>query len=199
MSDERSQVAEEIRRLREAARATPIEERTPDKLAPRAREPQRPEAPLAPTIPEPPALPVHPDGSAVNQVWDLRPAISAPGPWRRLAQFVRRLMNPVIEAQTTFNSRQVQLDNQMLEYLDARFEATHRHYDAVLGLYGRHLQDVDKRHVILQEELVAHVHDLVRRIDLALSLGERTRVGLEAALRALRARLAELEERLGRE
>jgi len=186
MSDERYRVAEEIRRLREASHAAPIKEPRPPTPAPTL------------TVPEPPALPAHPDGAAVNQLWDLRAVASPPGRWQRLARFVRRLIDPVVEAQTAFNSRQVQLDNQILEYLDARFEATHRHYDAVLGFYGRHLQDVDKRHVILQEELVAHVHDLVRRIDLALSLGERTRVGLEATLRGVRARLAEVEERLGR-
>ena len=40
--------------------------------------------------------------------------------------------------------------------------ATHRHYDEVLGLHGRHMGEIDERHLILQEELVTHVHDLVQ-------------------------------------
>jgi hypothetical protein len=98
-----------------------------------------------------------------------------------------------LDAQVSFNARQVQLDNELLAYIDARLEATHRHYDAVLGGYGRHMEDIDKRHLILQEELVAHVHDLVKRIDLVLSESERGRLSLEFALRDLRARL---EQRL---
>jgi hypothetical protein len=93
----------------------------------------------------------------------------------------------------------VQFDNAILDYIDARSEATHRHYDAVLGGVGRHLGEVDERHMILQEELVAHVHDLVKRVDLVLAEGERGRVSAEHALRDLRERLRLLEERLHRE
>ena len=42
--------------------------------------------------------------------------------------------------------------------------------------------EIDERHLILQEELVAHVHDLVKRIDLVLAESERGRLGLEFAL-----------------
>jgi hypothetical protein len=59
--------------------------------------------------------------------------------------------------------------------------------------------EIDERHLILQEELVAHVHDLVKRIDLVLSTAERGRLSLEFALRDVRTRLARLEERLRRE
>jgi hypothetical protein len=52
--------------------------------------------------------------------------------------------------------------------------------------------------MILQEELVSHVHDLVRRIDLVLGEGEKGRLAQEHALREIRARLLRLEERLGR-
>jgi hypothetical protein len=97
-----------------------------------------------------------------------------------------------------FNARQVQLDNEILAYLEARFAATHRHYDAVLGMIGRHLADVDERHLILQEELVAHVHDLIQRIDLVLAEVERGRASAESALRDVRASLRLLEERLPR-
>ena len=79
-----------------------------------------------------------------------------------------------------------------------RLHETHRHYDAVLGLTARHMAEIDERHLILQEELVAHVHDLVKRIDLVLGEGEKGRLSLESALRDLRTRLQQLEERLAR-
>ena len=84
----------------------------------------------------------------------------------------------------------------MLFRSDARLEATHRHYDEVLGLHGRHMGEIDERHLILQEELVTHVHDLVRRIDLVLAEAERGRLGLERDLRDVRDRARQLEERL---
>src|SRR5262249_61247479 len=97
------------------------------------------------------------------------------------------------EAQVAFNSRQVQLDNELLAYLQARVEATHRHYDAVLGGVGRHLGEIDERHLILQEELVAHVQDLLKRIDLVLAAGGRQGRGLELALQSVEARGGEVE------
>ena len=51
----------------------------------------------------------------------------------------------------------------------------------MLGIHGRHMGEIDERHLILQEELVAHVHDLVKRIDLVLAESERGRLGLEFA------------------
>ena len=52
--------------------------------------------------------------------------------------------------------------------------------------------------MILQEELVAHVHDLVKRIDLVLGESERGRVSAAHALLDLRERVKSLEERLTR-
>lgn len=92
-----------------------------------------------------------------------------------------------------WNARQVQLDNEILEYIDSRFHATHTHYDSVLGIHGKRMQEIDERHLILQEELVSHVHDLVRRIDLVLSQAERENLGLEVTLRAVRRRVEALE------
>ena len=83
-----------------------------------------------------------------------------------------------------------------LERYDARVRETHRHYDAILGIHGRHMGEIDERHLILQEELVRHVHDLVKRIDIVLGEAEKGRVSLEFALRDLRARIQKLEERL---
>jgi hypothetical protein len=97
-----------------------------------------------------------------------------------------------------FNSRQVQLDNQLLEYVEARLSATHRHYDEVLGQYGQHIADANERHLLLQRELIVHVHDLVKRIDLVLSESERGRLSLDTGLREVRTRLLALEERVRR-
>jgi hypothetical protein len=132
----------------------------------------------------------------VNAFWEARPAAVSGGLRGWVARLLHRLLAPWHDAQVNFNARQVQLDNALLHYLDRRFAATHRHYDAILGAHGRRLQEVDERHVILQEELVAHVHDLVRRIDLVLSEAERGRLGLESELRSLRERARALEERL---
>ena len=114
---------------------------------------------------------------------------------RLLTRGLGRLLARLIDRQEAFNSRQVQFDNALLDYIDARLEATHRHYDAMLGIHGRHMGEIDERHLILQEELVAHVHDLVKRIDLVLASRSAGRLGLELALRDVRARLLRLEER----
>ncbi len=198
MSDERAKVAEELRRIREGVRGRALLERKPADVMPAPAPFRTSPAPVPEPPPEAaPAIP-RPDGTAVNGLWDLA-RIEAPGGVKGvLVRVLRRLLAPTLEAQVAFNSRQVQLDNELLAYVDARIDATHRHYDAVLGIHGRHMEDVDERHLILQEEVVAHVHDLVRRIDLVLSEAERGRLSLEFALREVRERLARIEERLAR-
>lgn len=196
MTTEREHVADELREVRDAAAEGDLRERSPAEVLPPPPALRAPEA--VPREPEPaPERPVpRPDGSAVNALWDVAQAPAPPGPLGLLARFVRRLLAPVVDAQVAFNSKQVQLDNETLAYIDARLDATHHHYDAVLGIHGRHMQEIDERHLILQEDLVAHVHDLVRRIDLVLAEAERGRLSLEFALRDIRSRLARLEERL---
>jgi hypothetical protein len=196
-ADERGRIAAELERVREAARGDAPHVRTPDALLPPARPIAA--APAAEPLPVREAsktAPPHPDNTAVNQLWALPIAHPPRGLSGRLFAFLRRVLAPLLDAQTAFNSKQVQLDNQILEYVDARFDGTHRHYDRILGDYGRHIADIDKRHMILQGELVAHVHDLVQRIDLVLAQAEGGRVSLDASLRDLRARLSELEKRL---
>ncbi len=192
---ERERIADELRRIREAARegahGEPRPPRLPDPVPARTPEAVRMESP-APPSPAPP----RPDNAGVNASWRIRDAPAAGGLRGRLARAVRALLGPTLEAQETFNSRQVQLDNELLAYIDARLQATHRHYDDVLGIHGRHMGEIDERHLILQEELVAHVHDLVRRVDLVLAEGERGRLGLEFALKDLRARVERVEEKL---
>jgi hypothetical protein len=191
----RQRAAEELRRIRESVReAALLEPRGGVLPQPRPVTPATAAAP-APVAAGSPAPPRRPDNSAVNASWAVRPEPSR-GLWGLLTRLLLRFLGPSLEAQQAWNSRQVQLDNEILEYIDARADATHRHYDGVLGLHGRRMSEIDERHLILQEELVAHVHDLVKRIDLVLGESERGRLGLESALRDLRHRLQALEERL---
>lgn len=191
MSDERERVAEELRRIRDGVRERSLLAETPGLPAARPVRPPEAVPPLAGAAVSP--VPVRPDLGPVNQTWNT----SAIGPrGGAVGRFLRRCLAPLFDGQTSFNSRQVQLDNALFEYLDERLAATHRHYDGVLGIHGRHMAEIDERHLILQEELVAHVHDLVKRVDLVLGESEKGRLSLEFALRDVRARLARLEERL---
>jgi hypothetical protein len=191
---ERQRVADELRRIRDGVRDRALAPPGPRLPAPPAV--RTPEAPRMESASPPGPTPPRPDNAEVNDSWRIR-SIPAPGGIRgRLARAVRALIGPTLEAQEAFNSKQVQLDNALLAYVDARLEATHRHYDEVLGIHGRHMGEIDERHLILQEELVGHVHDLVRRIDLALSEAERGRLGLEFALKDLRTRVERIEEGL---
>jgi len=190
---DRQEVAEELRRVREAVRARALHEPA---VLPAARAVAVP----GPMPPDHPPAPIdataRPDNAALNAGWRVREALGGGG-WRRLlARGLGRVLARVLDAQESFNSRQVQFDNALLDYIDARLTATHRHYDDVLGLHGRHMGEIDERHLIVQEELVTHVHDLVRRIDLVLGEAERGRLGLERDLRELRDRMRQLEERL---
>ncbi|HEY7411189.1 MAG TPA: hypothetical protein VII13_10630 [Vicinamibacteria bacterium] len=191
---ERAAVAAALEEARAQARAGGQPERV------RLPEPHgtKTAAPLAPVADAaPPPLPPAPSGEAVNTLWEARPTTTPRGLRGALGRLLHRLLSPWQDAQVAFNSHQVQLDNALLEHVTGRFHETHRHYDAVLGAHGQRLNDVDERHLILQEELVAHVHDLVRRIDLVLSEAERGRLGLEADLRALDERVRALERRRG--
>jgi hypothetical protein len=142
-------------------------------------------------------LPEPPDGAAVNAVW----AAEAGGPGGvagLLHRLLLRLLSPRFAAQRDFNARQVELDNQMLAYLGARFAATHENYDRLLGALGGRLDEIDERHRRLEAELQAHVRDVVERVDLVLEESTKGRLAGEFALEDLRARLARLEEALRR-
>jgi hypothetical protein len=194
----RAAVAAELRAVTEEAReSSPPREATLPPTRP-VSAPSPVPSPAAPTRPEAPASSRRPDNGPVNELWNA-PAGAAPGGMRGLAfRLLRAVFAPIVEAQVAFNSRQVQLDNQLLEYIEARLDETHRHYDRILGQYGQHIADANERHILLQGELVTHVHDLVRRIDLVLGETERGRLSLDASLRDLRARLLALEERVRR-
>jgi hypothetical protein len=193
----REDVAAELARIRDSVRQRALVPREGKDLLPvphplRPAEPVPSEAFPAPT----PATP-RPDAAGVNESWRAEAPTPA-GIKGFMVRALERWLGPRFAAQVEWNARQVRLDNEVLDYIDARLDSTHRHYDAVLGVTGRHLGEIDERHMIVQEELVAHVHDLVTRIDLVLAESERGRIGLEHSLRELRSRLAALEERLGR-
>jgi len=193
VGDEQEDVAAELVRVREEARAAPLGDAPePAPPVPRQAVAGRPE-----TQPRTEPAPAPPDATAVNE------ALPEEGePPRGLAGLVHRvafrLLGGRFEAQRAWNAHQVRLDNELLRYVEERFAATHRHYDRLLGREGRRLDEVDERHVLLERELVTHVQDLVRRIDIVLAESSRGRVGQELVLADLRARLARLEEALRR-
>jgi hypothetical protein len=197
MTDERERVAEELRRVAdEAHRKALLDGGAPLEFAPLPVPAERQPLPRV-EAPPPMPLPAPPDPKAVNAAWKAEPP--PPRGFQRLIhRLLERIFRPRFEAQQAFNARQVQLDNETLTYLSERFAATHRHYDHVLGLYGRHIEEIDERHRMLQDELVSHVHDLVKRIDLVLAEVERGRLSREAVIEDLRGRVARLEEALQR-
>ena len=196
LGNEREDVAEELRRVRESARGAATRAGDGGGDLP---EPILPEPPARrdEPRPDPEAPPEAPDATAVNAAWT-----AAPEPPRGLAGFLRRgldrLFRGHFEAQRTFNAHQVRLDNDLLRYVDARIAATHRHYDRVLGREGRRLDEIDARHVLLEKELAGHVRDLVRRVDIVLAETSRGRAGLEFEIQEVRERLVRLEEALRR-
>jgi hypothetical protein len=141
---------------------------------------------------DPPQLPQPPDASAVNAAWPAEPP-AARGLRSALERLALRVLGPRFAAQREFNARQVRLDNAVLEYLQQRLAATHRHYDSLAGELGRRLDEADERHRTLEGELVRHVQDLVRRVDLVLLESNRDRQALLHALEEARTRLARLE------
>ena len=60
----------------------------------------------------------------------------------------------------------------------------------------KRMDEIDTRHLELERELIRHVHEMARRIDVVLGEGEKSRVSHESALRSIRERLRIIEERL---
>ncbi len=144
MTDEREEAAKQIRRVRDAVADEPSEVRSAQEVLGEARTPRAPEAVPSLEIPAAPPVPAPPDGTDVNATWDIRRVLTSGG---RLRRWLARLAAPLVETQTTFNARQVQFDNALMTFLVARLEAIHRQYDAVLGIHGRHMEDIDARHL----------------------------------------------------
>jgi hypothetical protein len=155
---------------------------------------------------EPSPLPTSPAREELNRLWDLSPAFHEPPasvvgkcfrplrwPLRRLIRFA---LGPALERQIDMNAAQVRFDNEVIRYLDERLDRMSRHYDGVLGLHGTRMGEIDERHLILQQELVRHVHDLVERIEFVFEAAEQNHLYLEAMLRENREDLRRLAERL---
>lgn len=197
LDEERESVADELRRVREAAR----DDATRD-----ARADPRPAAPADPAPPASPSgaaattdgpLPAPrpaPSAREVNESWAAAPGRPRGGP----GALLERLLAPRLQAQRDWNAAQVRLDNEILAWVEERFAATHARYDALAGQLGRRLDEADERHRILERELLAHVRDLVARIDLAMADASRGRASHAQALLDLRERLARLESGLAR-
>jgi hypothetical protein len=151
------------------------------------------------------AQPQSPDREALNRRWNVAEIGPEPGgalarlfsplraPLRRLIRFA---LGPVVERQVEMNSAQVRFDNELVQYADERFDRMSRHYDRVLGLHGRRMEEIDERHLILQQELIRHVHDLVARIELVFEAAEQNHLYLEGTLRETREELSKLSARL---
>jgi hypothetical protein len=143
-------------------------------------------------------LPSPPDSTAVNTTWRAEPTTVPAGVKGLLYRLLDRLLAPRFAPQREFNARQVELDNDVLRFLDARFAATHENYDRVLGSLGRRLDEIDERHRHIEAALQAHARDIRERVDLALEQATRGGLARDFALEELRTRLLQVEEALGR-
>lgn len=188
---ERLESAKDLNRVKEGASEEPVARTAESVLGPPEPVKEIGPEPLAPETPawNPPAPP---NLSPVNESW---PA-GGPRPSSGIATLLDGSREKDREAQVKFNADQVQLDNALVSWTAGHFAATHTHYDAVLARMQKRMDDIDTRHRELERELVRHVHDMARRIDVVLGEGEKGRVSHEAALRSIRERLRALEERL---
>jgi hypothetical protein len=192
-----------IRAAREEARLSPDE---PARLTDYPVEAPSPN-PLPPLeTREAEAVATSPGRDELNRLWNVSDSSAEPpsgalarllsplrSPLRRLARFA---LGSVVERQVRMNAAQVRFDNELVSYLDQRFDRMSHHYDRVLGLHGRRMEEIDERHLILQQELIRHVHDLVARIELVFEAAEQNHLYLEGTLRETREELTRLAERL---
>jgi hypothetical protein len=191
---ERRKSAEALARVTEGASEAPSVRAAESVLGP--EEPVREIGRQGPVAAETPSWnpPAPPDLGAVNESWSL----GGPRPSGGISALLDGGSGEKHrEAQVKFNADQVQLDNALVSWTAAHFVATHNHYDAVIARMQKRMDDIDTRHRELERELVRHVHDMARRIDVVLGEGEKGRVSHEAALRSIRERLRALEEKLG--
>ena len=136
----------------------------------------------------------------LNSLWNVSGAKPQGFLGKLVSLFRRHLqrfaLGAVVERQVQMNSAQVRFDNEVIEYVDARLDRMARHYDHVLGLHGKRMEEIDERHLILQQELIRHVHDLVERIEFVFETAETNHLQIDAALRETREELKDLAKRL---
>jgi hypothetical protein len=150
--------------------------------------------------------PASPDRKSLNEQWNVARAFDAPprgllgrlfAPLRKpIQRVIRYALGPFVEHQVEMNSAQVQFDNDIVAYMDERMDRLVAHYDHVLGQHGKRMEEIDERHLILQQELIQHVHDLVKRIDFVFETAEQNHLYFEGFLRELREELGELASRM---
>jgi hypothetical protein len=195
--DQQRELAEKLRSVRDEARNAPHERPS----LPAGPEPSEAVAPLPEVASEDVATEVtSPEREDLNALWNVATSPSQGflgkviSPLRGLAQ--RLLLGPVVERQVRMNSAQVRFDNEAIEYVDDRLDRMARHYDRVLGLHGKRMEEIDERHRILQQELIRHVHDLVERIEFVFETAETNHLQVDGALRETREELKALVKRL---
>lgn len=195
-----SEVREAMRGIRAAARADP--EPRPELSPHPLPETSPPLTPVSVNEDAEPQPTVSPATARLNALWDVRrlreaQSKSAGGIRGRLRRaglaVVHRLFGGPDDLQEQFNSASVQFDNEIVAYVDERFDRMARHYDAVLGAHGKRMEEIDERHLVLQRELIRHVHDLVERIEFVFESAEQQHLYLEGRLREIREELERLQ------
>jgi hypothetical protein len=190
----KDEVSGSLRAVRERARSDPAPSAKPTPYP--ASEQQTPLASIQEA--EAPAMPVSPNRERLNELWDLSKVLQAPtgivrGLVRRLLRFA---WGPLVDRQLELNSAQVRFDNELVEYIDQRLDRISAHYDQLLGLYGKRMEEIDERHLILQQELIRHVHELVKRIDFVFETAEQNHLYLEGMLREAQEELRDIARRV---
>lgn len=196
--DDKHELVSNLRSVRDRARESPDPRAT---LPPRIEE-TKPMEPL-PTSTSTTAAEKSvssPGRAELNASWNVADAPpqgflgKLVSPLTRLVQ--RVLVGPLVERQVQMNSAQVRFDNEVIEYVDARLDRMTRHYDNVLGRHGKRMEEIDERHLILQRELIRHVHDLVERIEFVFESAETNHLHVDGALRETREELRDIAKRL---
>ena len=190
LEQERRSSAKALRRIVEGAHGPDVIRSSEEVLGP--SQPVNQTGDVATTAPPPWNPPSPPDLQPVNESWTAGAQRSSGA----ISSLLAGSREKDRAAQVKFNSDQVQLDNALVSWTAEHFAATHRHYDALLAGMQKRMDDIDLRHRELERELIRHVHEMARRIDVVLGEGEKGRVSHEAALRSIRERLRQIEEKL---
>lgn len=187
-------VSSSLRDARERARSKAKPSAQPSPYSPLQQ--QKPLDSL--TSAETQSTPVSPSRERLNELWDIAKGADSPtGLLRRLVQRVLRFAwGPLIDRQVALNSEQVRFDNELVKYIDQRLDRICAHYDQMLGLHGKRMEEIDERHLILQQELIRHVHELVKRIDFVFETAEQNHLYLEGMLREAQEELRGIARRM---
>ncbi len=193
------EIIDGLNSVREKARKEPI-----DKTTHKVSEPEtKTDTPLENLIaPQQISDAKSPDRQELNTIWNLQQHITGKNHGFLATLFlpIKTLLrighNALIDQQTQVNSAQVRFNNEIVEYLDTRLDRVSEHYDQVLGLHGKRMEEIDERHLILQQELIRHVHDLVERIEFVFESAESNHLYTEGVLREAKEEIGELKSKV---